>query len=49
MANVSKMMRIGAAFTLLSLFGGTMVSAEIIEPAELPSDVESLSATPGDA
>lgn len=49
MANVSKMMRIGAAFTLLSLFGGTMVSAEIIDPAELPSDVEGLSSVPGDA
>lgn len=49
MAHVSKMMRLGAAFTLLSLFGGTVATAEIIDPAELPSEVEGLAAVPGDA
>ncbi len=49
MANVSKIVRLGASLALLSLVGSMAASAEIVDTSELPSMVEGLEAVPGDS
>lgn len=49
MAHLTKIMRFGAALSLLSLLGGTASFAETLDIAEFPSEVEGLAAVPGNA